>query len=899
MEISKHFYQSLIQNSILGYALLKRSTQINEDSVDYEFVEVNKAFEDFFAIKREIIIGKNLGEALPSLKDEIELNALFDELMASGECDNGEYYLKSSEKWLNIQVSSAEQNYYSLIFSDITSLKKNEEDLLEKNEQLKLLYDEKVELYNQLCSSDEQLRQQMEELNEINENVSTINRRLDEGQALAHVGNWEIDIKLGQVWASAEAFKIYEIRRDTECLPLSLIKNIMNGEDRKKAELAYKNLIERRIPFDFEYKIKGYVSGKELYVRTIGKLETDSNDRPVKVIGVIQDITDRVKYEESLRKKNRELEILYKELAASDEELKGQFEEIKRAQDATRILAERYKLATEGSRDAIWDFDCKSNSMYFSDRYYQLLDYTKKEYNQQNRTFFDPIHNEDREFVEKKFKEHLEGKSQYFSAEYRLKMRNGNYKWVSSYGKSYIDSTGKAIRSAGSITDITERKLYENEIRHLAYYDCLTDLPNKVYLMENLGTYLLKYEYEGSCGALIYLDIDNFKFINDTFGHFFGDKIIKIVAERLSTFATNNPKIVLTKFGGDEFVLLYDKPNNKEEIEQIVLEVLNSFKQPIKVDEKSFHVTCSIGVAIFPENGTTVHEILKNSDTAMNKAKDNGKNCCAFYDALMGDEMSKKMEMEDQLRLAIENDEFKLYYQPQVDISSGEIVGFEALIRWFSPVYGLVYPNTFIPLAEENGLIVKIGTWVIERASQFALKIEEMYKKDMHITINVSALQFMQDDFVDIVLSIVNGCGIEPRHIGLELTESTLIDSTLEVISKLKLLQTKGFKIYLDDFGTGYSSLNYLRKLPIDMIKIDKSFVGDIENFETEKKLLKSIVFLAQDLGLKVVAEGVETKEQLDFLAFSNCDMIQGYFVSRPISEKDAIMLIDKSSTKI
>ncbi|MDP4182226.1 MAG: EAL domain-containing protein [Bacillota bacterium] len=593
-----------------------------------------------------------------------------------------------------------------------------------------------------------------------------------------------------------------------------------------------------------------------------------------------------------LKSKNEDLKILNEKLAASKQELREQYEEYKRAQDAFRKLTERYKLAVEGARDVIWDWDSDVNKIYISDRFYKIIGYTKEEFYNLYENIAEVIHPEDKSDFLGSLTEHFQGKSDLFSAECRVQMKNGDYIWFLSKGRAVFDDKGSVKRITGSSSDITERKNYEEQIRQLAYYDYLTGLPNRAYLIEKLEALLLECESCECYGAVILVDIDNFKLINDTYGHLFGDRMLKIITERLCGIQADNIKINLTKLGGDEFVFIIERPENRTEIEEIALRVLAVFKHPIILEDKLFHITCSMGVTMYPENGTKVYDIIKNADTAMNKAKESGKNCCAFYNQAMGDEIAEKFEMENHMRLAIENNEFKLYYQPQVDIALGKIIGFEALIRWFSPKYGLVSPMSFIPLAEENGLIIEIGNWVIDNVCQFTAKINNEHNKNLHITLNVSAVQFMQLDFVDKIFEAVKKYDVNPHNLGIELTESTLLEFSDIIVSRLNKLREAGFKVYLDDFGTGYSSLNYLRKLPIDIIKIDKSFVGDIENFEIEKKLLRSIVYLAQEIGLKVVAEGVETKAQLDFLARSKCDIIQGFLFSRPVSEEDVVKML-------
>ena len=459
----------------------------------------------------------------------------------------------------------------------------------------------------------------------------------------------------------------------------------------------------------------------------------------------------------------------------------------------------------------------------------------------------------------------------------------------------YTEISLKKIILAGEecllaiVRDITDRKAAEEEIRLLAYRDHLTGLPNRVALMELMRKKTESCSIGGCNGALIYIDMDNFKIINDAFSHTVGDMLLTRIADKLKLTFDNDNKVKLARLGGDEYILVLDETTGKEEIESTANEVLNIFRSPLELGENTFFITCSIGIATYPKDGATVEELLKNADLAMYEAKNVGRNCIKFFDSAMAESFTKKIEMEKSLSRAIENSELFLQYQPQIDAVSGALSGYEALLRWNSPKFGLLPPNEFIPLAEETANIVDIGYWVLEESCKFAAELIELYGNAPCVSVNMSAVQFMQSDLVEKFISIVNKYSLPAKNIGIEITESTLMESMGIAIDKLVIFRDKGFRIYLDDFGTGYSSLNYLKSLPIDVVKIDKSFINDIMQDELDRKILQSIVALAHSIGLNVVAEGVETLEQLNYLLDNKCSCIQGYYFSKPLDRESAL----------
>ncbi len=438
-----------------------------------------------------------------------------------------------------------------------------------------------------------------------------------------------------------------------------------------------------------------------------------------------------------------------------------------------------------------------------------------------------------------------------------------------------------------AVRDITERKQYIEKIRHLAYFDSLTDLPNRTYILNQMEKSLAQCAGGTVSGGILFIDVDNFKVINDTHGHSIGDRMLVEIAGRLG--ALSAPHLTLSRLGGDEFLVLADDTAEETQLLALGGQILALFKEAISIDSLSFYITCSIGVAAYPRDGTTVEELLKHADLAMYKAKTTGRDQYVLYNSSMVTELAQRTELEKRLREAYQNHEFVLYYQPQVAATSGQIVGIEALLRWNSAAYGLVYPAHFITVAEEIGLINEIGRWVIERSFAFA---QSLSHKGLCVSCNVSSVQLRQSGFVDDTIAVFDRLGLKKGSVALEITESCLVESFDDTYAKLARLRAHGIMIYLDDFGTGYSSLNYMKSLPIDVLKIDKSFIDNITADGVEGQIVKTIVALARQIGLKVIAEGVETTQQQDYLAACGCNAIQGYLFSAPVPEAEILNLI-------
>jgi len=474
----------------------------------------------------------------------------------------------------------------------------------------------------------------------------------------------------------------------------------------------------------------------------------------------------------------------------------------------------------------------------------------------------------------------------------------GTRKWFETYKAPVIDDSGELLGTVGFARDITERKLAADQIEHLAFYDPLTDLPNRRLLLDRLRRALLSSSRHNRYGALLLLDMDDFKTLNDTLGHDVGDNFLVEVANRLQASVREGDTVA--RQGGDEFVVILEDLNNDElaamQAESVAVKIHRAIQQPFLLDltipgsfrrTRSYLCTSSIGIVIFRDASTSVDELMRCADTAMYQAKAAGRNTMRFFDPEMQAAVTARASLDNDLREAVHENGFTVHYQPQAD-GDGRITGAEALIRWWHPQRGMVAPLEFIPLAEATGLIQPIGQWVLKTAcAQLAAWATQPDMAHLNVAVNVSARQFRHPDFVDEVLAVILDTGANPKRLKLELTESLMLDDVESIIDKMNILKASGVGFSVDDFGTGYSSLSYLKRLPLDQLKIDQSFVHDVLTDPNDAAIARTIVALGQSLGLEVIAEGVETVEQRRFLAEIGCFAYQGDLFSQPLPPAD------------
>lgn len=578
---------------------------------------------------------------------------------------------------------------------------------------------------------------------------------------------------------------------------------------------------------------------------------------------------------------------LFDDIQESRQKLIENYEKLEKQEEALRISEERYRYAVEGSNDAIWDWDLRNDEYYVSTRGLQMVGLLEQ-ISMSLESWMCFIHPQDRSHFEHYLQGFYQNNTNFGQLEFRVIGSKGETRWLFCRGKGILNQNSELIRVSGFYTDITDRINAEEAINRLAYYDVLTGLPNRAMLFEHSNQLFAEQERADKSGALLYIDLDNFKAINDTRGHAIGDHVLVSIANELVESIECD---TIARIGGDELVVI-DKDCNMMGASNLANEIMNIINKPWSIEGFEFNITCSIGITMFPADGTDINKLLMNADSAMYHAKEQGKDQFKFFEQSTNEMMVKKIELQYEIRRGISNREFVLYYQPQVDFATGLICGVEALVRWRHPTRGILAPFEFIGLAEESGLIVLLGEQILTQACEQSVAWEKAGYKNLTMAVNFSAKQINKKDIGEVVFGILEKTGMRPELLDIEITESIAmenLDNTLSIINKIK---KKGIKFSLDDFGTGYSSLNYLHKLPMDHLKIDKQFVQNIEPGSFEEVVIKATIEIAHSMNLIVIAEGIETREQYDAILAFKGDRAQGYLFSRPVpaSELEALM---------
>ncbi|WP_229464534.1 EAL domain-containing protein [Massilia sp. 9I] len=573
--------------------------------------------------------------------------------------------------------------------------------------------------------------------------------------------------------------------------------------------------------------------------------------------------------------------------------------EARKTEESLRISEQRFRTIARATTDVVWDWNLEDDSLWTSDSIESVFGYTTVDFSGPIRAWSDHIHPDERERVVKHIKSAIEGGEEQWIDEYHFMRKDGSLALVLDRGYIIRDASGRALRMIGAMVDMTERRQAERRIEYLAYYDSLTQLPNRQLLMDRLQQAVDDSAQRRHANALFFIDLDNFKSLNDTLGHAVGDQMLKQVAQRLSGCVNHDDTIA--RFGGDEYVVLLqemstDMVEATTQARTVGERMLKSLRQPYKLDQNCHHSTASIGIVLFSGAGDDIGELLKRADMAMYEAKASGRNTLRFFNPGMQAALSARMALENDLRQAVRqcDAQFELHYQPQID-RHGLVTGVEALVRWRHPARGMISPAEFIPLAEETGLVLSLGQWVLKKAcGQLLAWAANPATARIEIAVNVSARQFHHPQFAAQVLDVVAAAGIDARLLKLELTETSLLENLADTIAKMNVLRTHGVSFALDDFGTGYSSLAYLRQLPLDMLKIDRSFVLDLLTNQNDAAIARTMIALGRSLGLRVLAEGVETVAQRDFLFEHGCDAYQGYLCASALPADAAAAVVCK-----
>lgn len=552
-------------------------------------------------------------------------------------------------------------------------------------------------------------------------------------------------------------------------------------------------------------------------------------------------------------------------------------------------LANAQRIAKLGN----WEWDLEKTTLRCSEETYRIFGLHPPVMGSTLEALFTTIHPADRDMTKAALDRALR-RGKPFNIDHRVIVPDGTERSVHQQAEITFDNDSKPVYMTGTVQDVTDRRRAEEQIHALAYYDTLTELPNRVMFKDHLSKALARARRRNTLVATLILDLDRFKRINDTLGHSVGDQLLREVARRLVQTVRKEDLVArspnedqsanIARLGGDEFAIMLTDLESVQAAAKVARRTIEAMSAPIPLETQEVFVTASIGITVFPFDGEDVDTLLKNADTAMYHAKSEGRNNYQYYTKSMNASAFENLALENSLRRALEREEFELYYQPQVSMDTGEIVGVEALIRWQHPEMGMISPVQFIPLALETGLIVPMDEWGLRTACRQAKEWSDTGLRPLRVSVNLSSYQFRQKQLTQTIARILSETRIDPQYLNIELTESTIMQNAEEATKTLHELKEMGVKLSVDDFGTGYSSLSYLKRFPLDTLKIDRSFIKDITTDPDDEALTRAILAMSNSLKLKVVAEGVETDAQLEFLRRNGCDEFQGYLFSRPVS---------------
>jgi diguanylate cyclase (GGDEF)-like protein/PAS domain S-box-containing protein len=576
-------------------------------------------------------------------------------------------------------------------------------------------------------------------------------------------------------------------------------------------------------------------------------------------------------------------------------ELEDEAEERRRVEEALRASEERYALAAQGANDGLWDWDLERNELYLSPRWKEMLGFGEAELSGSPHEWFERVHPDDLPRLQEALGTHTCSGS-HFQNEHRMRHRDGTYRWMLSRGIALCDGEGQATRIAGSQSDITARKKVEDQLLHDAFHDALTGLANRALFLDRLGLSLARAKrHQGFQFAVLYLDLDRFKLINDSLGHLRGDEALVAIAHNLATCV--RPGDTVARLGGDEFAVLLDDLRNEADVEGLTRRIEERLAVPVQVDGQEVYINASIGIALGSAGYERPEEVLRDADAAMYRAKTLGRNRHEVFNEALHLEALDRLRLETDLRRAIQEERFGLHYQPIVSLADGRVVGFEALVRWRHPAWGLVPPSQFIQVAEETGLILPIGRWVLSEACERIHQWQREHPSDppLAINVNLSRRQLLQADLIEQIRRILETTGLAPETLQLEITESAILENPEGAVELLRHLKSLDIELCVDDFGTGYSSLSSLQEFPVSVLKIDRSFIRGMGPEGERDEIVRAVVGLAHSLHMQVVAEGVETEGQLERLRAMGCDYGQGYLLCHALDAEGVERFLDRA----
>ncbi len=559
--------------------------------------------------------------------------------------------------------------------------------------------------------------------------------------------------------------------------------------------------------------------------------------------------------------------------------------------------SENFAYAIRGAKDGLWEMDLESDHFHASHRWLEILGFTDQNFTPKKGFWMNLVHPEDRSLLEAGLEACILGKSKVFQLDFRIKTASSEYLWVSNRGIIIEGNSGKIKVLAGSMCDITDAKHVEQEFLRRAYYDPLTNLANRALFLDRLRHALNRVRrHEEKIFAVVFIDVDRFKLINDSLGHMAGDQLLVILSRRLEK--SLRPEDTIAHFGGDEFVVLVEDVVTRESVDRVSDRLKKNLSQPCRIEGHQVVPSVSMGIAIGSNTYHIAEELLRDADTALHHAKNQGPDRVSIFGSEMHDNAMARLLLEGDLHRAVKEKELVVYFQPIIRMSDGHIDGFEALVRWHHPTQGVIPPLDFIPQAEETGLIIPIGQEVLRQACRELKKWNQAGYSNLRISVNVSAKQFQNNDFASQLKSVLDEFSMSSEVLELEITESVTMKDVNYSIHLLRELTASGNTISIDDFGTGYSSLAYLQKFPLHTLKIDRSFVKDVTESGDAAAIVEAIVAMAKSLRLSLVAEGVETTEHLQMLNKMGCDRMQGYLFSPPIPPDQVLPFLEKYQGK-
>jgi len=634
-------------------------------------------------------------------------------------------------------------------------------------------------------------------------------------------------------------------------------EEITHPDDRARVREVIAAALRERRRFEVEYRIRR-ADGETRWVWERGVGIYDGAHRLSAIEGIIQDVTERVRAEAALREAERRYHSLFE----------NAIEGIFRTTPDGRYLDANPALAR------IYGYDSPAELIE------SLRDIGRQLY-------VDPGRREE-------FMRLVKARGEVTGFESQIYRKNGDVIWISENARAIRDEAGNVCHYEGTVEDVTERRLYQARIERQANYDTLTGLANRSLLHDRLQQAILTAASYGTRLAVVFVDLDRFKLINDSLGHDAGDALLRVMAARFKSCVREFDTVA--RLGGDEFVLLLNGQGEPGSMTTRMERILEIVSQPWRSAHGEFEITCSMGIALYPDDGADPNALLKHADSAMYRAKEQGRNNFQFFTSDLNALIKERLDLESNLRRALERAQFSLDYQPRVDLGTGRVIGCEALLRWQLPGRGAIPPSRFVPVAEETGLIGPIGAWALATACAQARAWESAGLPGLSVSVNVSARQFRGGDLVAVIDGVLRSTGLEPDRLEIELTESMILHDAERMIQMLHAIKRLGVQIAVDDFGTGYSSLSYLKRFPVSRLKVDRSFVRDIGTDPDAATIARAIIALGHNLGLKVVAEGVETAEQVEFLRANGCDEVQGFYFARPLSSRDFERLLAQSA---